>query len=247
MSSCKNCVFATYEAIHPIGDIQSGCQLGILDIYASQGTVISNKENYKVIEDRVCLFGRGRAWAVKQTKPIKEVVREEVKPTITTIMVLSGDGCSEESISLTLSSICKQNPLPKEIVFVNKTDISFEYLHKIASAFNIPYTIHKVLDKTEDLGETINLIVSKIKTNWYHVIDAGYAVESHVYNSIDRLLNEDFEKFLILYTDPNSFLYQFVNIKLHQALGGNSKLTLLDKTLEIIKEHPEWKSYARQI
>lgn len=259
---CQNCVFAEHEDSGPEDRVvQTGCSLGRLEKLEANGATISNvvgkKEDFYVIEGRICNTCRGPKWKndveEKGINDIKLYVRDEINVKCTFIVYL-GPGQAIEDAAYTAKSIDEQDLPASKIIIMNNSGVQpMDFVNQFRE-FNVKtewYMEYVAEMQSEDVlaaleGEDrivkdqliqemymrcIDLGAKKTKTIYYAVFNAGDKVPTNYLHDIDVALNDDLVRILALTPEESNSGGQFVHQALHSQIGGNKERPCLDKII----------------
>ena len=231
-TSCKKCVFATYDNI-----TQKDCSLQLLDKYRAHDIEIieaydEDKEFY-VLHKLKCPYKRLDSWKYSN-EPLeiqKEHVQKEANVHFHAIIFLNDD---IEDANRTLQSLINQKLPPVQITLVR---LLGSKVHPVDLA-NLCQTIRNISWRVENLtviveseDEILKLILPFIKTNVFIVFQAGFIVPDNTLIDISKEVVENLQSFIMI--TPNSTKNGTVCIKQlysqYAAYTGNTLQEKLEK------------------
>jgi hypothetical protein len=225
---CKDCIFAGPQF----------CDWNIPTKFMEQGTVIDlDKDNFYIIQDRICVFGRSESWKKNQNENIKSVVLKEIEIKYSLIVV--ADECSRiDDIIWTVNGLQNQNIQPQKLIVVilhNKSIVAStrEFLNEL----NILYRLEYIIDDKSDKIDAINLGAKKTETRWYAAIEAGQLLPNNFSNVINIALNEKLIKFVAVVPMEDNGEPIFIQNNIHEFIGYGDPFKM--------RENPEWKKMIK--
>lgn len=222
---CRDCVFAQWD-----GRTQVGCDWNRLDKFDEVGTKIMGEEDkatgkqYFRICGRICNTCRhpttlkgvpARKW--------KEKVREEIKVRIAMMVYVDSDEQEQDCIR-TLESFRNQTATPHEIVVIYNNGGSeappayAEWLSDVPTFWRV----EQMRELGIGFGKAVDLTVDNKDTTsvYYTVCRAGYTYPINYVETIDKAINDDLDRFVLLLPDRDGDGL-FAQVSLHKILSGN--------------------------
>lgn len=232
-TSCGNCIFATYDG----GNQQTGCKANRLEKFAKAGCNIpfmeENGKIYCCIEDRICnmLCTKEKVERHNMRFPLEEM-RQLIKIQYG-VFILAEEEHTFEQICETINSLFSQSIQPKEInVILNTDGISRAKLvrffkEKEDLLQELKWNVIHILDKGEDGSRNsvewaldYGVSVSKYQQTWLVVFQPGFKVPTTYLSRIDKLINDDLERFSIV-LPVDDWNCAFIQTTLYKSLDGN--------------------------
>lgn len=232
-TSCKLCVFATYE-----GNVQHGCDFDRLKKFDEIGTVIESKneddKHYFIIKDRVCnACTQESALADIPARKWYDTVKEKMAIRCNMAIYVGKDHTMDDA-KRSLESIIWQNLPPHEIKILlhgsHNVGEYIAYMTEHASSFD--WEVQEVVLEGANYLQALDLTMERIKSTFYTVSNAGYEYPSNYLSTINRAINIDLKRFVALLPDQNGNGF-FIQRGLHKLVGGNRGIPVLEKLDEI--------------
>lgn len=225
---CKDCVFAQY-----MGSTQVGCMFGRIEKFRRQGVkvleVFDEDSKFFVIQT-ACRAHRHREspWAMRH--PGRErlaVCRKELELALDVVMVMH-DQHTVEEVKTTVDSLLAQTLLPMKVtVVVNRDGIPPQEIRAILPSDWVAQYIQERQPDGSRIGpdRCIDHAVVGSRSQFYAVFTPGYVVPPDFAASLDRALNDDLERFLLL--EPNEDGQgMVVSMLAHAYYGGNTEAVI---------------------
>jgi len=208
---CAGCCFKKVEEDNGVWAHQTGCQFKVLERMRDQGAEILehvDEENcfvYNSIVDRVCVYYRPILGWMDRFPDISDadlmsIARQEVKPRMGMIIISDGD---MEKLRDTASSIIEMKIKPHKVcVQFKNSDIRPTSALGILSSYfdsnNIEYRIDYIMEQDAINTRIIDIAFKKIPQSYFCTFEAGFKIPVDFIDAIDRALNDDLERFLML-------------------------------------------------
>ena len=226
-TSCKECIFATYE-----GKTQTGCELGRLKKYKEQGfvqEVYDEDKEFYVIRDRICLKCRDHNWRERYSKldneQIKQLVDWQAQVQYQVVIIMESN--SVAPLTNTLSSLDEQKIIPKKVVVVNQNEVGAKP-GKIISKLKTDKWAWKLqnIEFGREHHECVDLVIKMNRQYPYYVVcKDGYMFDRDFSTELNHSLLEDLKTFGVA-KDRN---IEIVPTIFHMIHNGNKGKLLTDK------------------
>lgn len=221
-TSCRDCVFATYE-----GKTQVGCSFGSRTaLYAERGRLVEAYDETKeffVVNNTRCVAHRTKAWADKQGGvTLADAARAELQQKVDFLIPLH-DPVNWDDISLTLNSLRRSSVPPNSVTLINlQKQFRVPELHarlrQVADGLN-----WFLSDPREDYitdGRAVDLAVTKLKGHFYSVWHPGVMVPREFVRNLDAKVVDQIGRALLL-TPDNMGNGLTVALGFHRSVEGN--------------------------
>jgi hypothetical protein len=208
---CASCCFKEVEEDNEVWAHQTGCQFKVLERMRDQGAEIKEHTDgehcfvYNSIVDRVCVYCRPiKGWMDRfpgvSDAGLMKIAREEVKPRMGMIIISDGDMAD---LQLTVTSVANMDIKPHKVCvqFKNQDMRPTNALGLLGSYFdahNIEYRIDYIMEKDAVDTRIIDIAFKKLPQSYFCVFEAGFVVPKDFIDAIDKALNDDLERFLML-------------------------------------------------
>lgn len=247
-TTCEKCVFAL--GLDPDGaGVQTGCALDRVDKFLVKGTNISLKrlDDHRIcyVIDRVCMTCRTEEWAKQQVIPgdcncigdaLAKLVRKEIQLPLHCVVYADHD--DEAAILKTVASLASQTvppavvqiilnydrARPGKLIQTLKTDYAgfpaWLVQTQVPSKDAEGYSLLHPYGQRHGRGRALDLAIDQCDKPYYATFNAGYEVEPDFIAGIDRHVNDELERFLLLQGDEHGNCDVVVR-QMHVNVGGN--------------------------
>lgn len=241
VTNCKDCVFKIDGLFG-----QAGCSLNRLNKFEDK-VYIEEDQSWRI--NRVCNTWRPEHWTeLHKGENLEELVMKEVELKCSVIVRQEKENL--DNISLTLKDLAQQHLKPSSVtLIVENKDIPIDQIFKMMTNVfkesNISWNFERILDipiNCDDAKLKEKLIDHKIwdkgisRSNGQYTMlcEGGCRISKNTLNSINKLLNYDLRRFLLII--PNKKTHKLVfQTKLWKTLGGFGTLGLIEK-IKILEE-----------
>lgn len=243
-TQCKDCVFAEWS-----GPQQIQCEFDRLEKFVDNGTEVveeidpkTNKKYFRII-GRICNTCRDRS-AMKGIPRRKWIntVRQEVRVRVA--LVIYVDQADDfDNVYRSLTSAYNQNLTPYEIILiynVNGEDAPVDYTNWFMNNTDKVQwrieTIYDTLTTGDPYGASIDLAVKSkdMKATYFSACRAGYQFPDSYLDNIDKTINDDLKRFVILLPDEDGNGL-FVQTSLYNFIQGSKHTGGCDNIVDKIK------------
>lgn len=198
-TSCKGCYFQQMMTDTIPGSLprQVGCYLGRIETLADQSAKIieayDEEEEFFVIEDRFCTAFRPKAWGANRTyDENKKQLLYEIRYFPDAIIYVNNLSSKDDIIHTFKSLTCHIDSGCKHIYIVlDDSPIDALKLEKELSTIkdNQKFSITRVFGSNGHKGKAIDIVYSRLTSNYFVVIDAGNKLPIDHFDRIDTTLN----------------------------------------------------------
>ena len=242
-TSCKECIFASYNPIKINGDKseQDGCNIGRLipafnevpvkhvDPNIDIVEVYDDEQEFFVINNLKCHYKRTASWGNKIDKNSwQERVYAENRLKYQSIIFANND---IQNLIDTTTALTQQLIPPQYITIVRKPDntvrpsIISDYLNTI----ELPWGIENVIDSEIDNTKVVDSILQKRSYPYYSLFEAGIILPVDLFESINTQIYDNNLIFVALTHNKQPVL---VSTYIHNVYGGNRPTSIVEKTRE---------------
>jgi hypothetical protein len=257
---CLNCVFAEWEPIDESGEwgCQSGCAFNIIPRMLEQGAEVLSREDeekklqYCSIVDRVCVYcrpieGWGNRFPGIANADLMKIAREEVKPRMGMIIISDGD---MDKLHKTVNSVVAMDIKPHKVCvqFKNQDMRPTNALSILGSYFdthNIEYRIDYIMEKDAVDTRIIDIAFKKIPQSYFCTFTAGFEIPADFIEVIDKALNDDLERFLML-LPIDGINGMVAQTRVAKQIGGSNE-DFLGSKLQRVAEKQECQFLIRPV
>lgn len=236
-TSCKECVFAEYEA-----KTQTGCKTGRLDKYREKGVDIIEaedlEENEFFVIESWCNHYRDKDWAESkevsedQTENLLSKMKEETTPPLGFIILFNKDS-SLDGLTTTLNLI---KLVEDRINYIIISDSSEEEYSKMIETCEevfgeqekYDWKISKLMEKDCDPLRGVDLVFGYIKNGYYYVIESGQEPVNNIVSLIDKRTNDELDPVAYIKFSDEDVPY-IAQATMHKYLNGNYGMPLIKK------------------
>lgn len=243
---CRDCVFAEYE-----GSTQVGCYLDMLDKMRNNGAEIvpvrDNEKEFFVVKGRACMPCRSPAWAraqdAKSLDELGDLARSEFTLKCDTFILIEANN-SFEDVVRTVESLKKQKVKPRRLILMNfNLDIKPVAVRQLLKAEPyIKWNLEQVVEDVSDgqrLPRLVNIAARKAESPYYCAFVAGFEVPEDYLSSIDKALNTDMQRLMLLVPEEEQVNGVFMQRMTHKLIGGFSHDESLYEKVKAITESQE--------
>ena len=223
-TSCEHCCFKTLDN----QEKQVGCQLGRLDKFKEQGTLVETVGDNFLIKNRFCETLRTKIWLRKFDNTVDAInaVYKEITIEVDLIIMILGWHTFDD-FQKTLDSVLGQELKPKCLrVVINNEDVFqarvFELLAEVLPE-DMEFYVHKMTE-ISSVNLAFDTAADACKSAFYCVFQSGFIIPKNYLSSIDNSLNRDANRFCAL--EPYNGNGLFIQHQLHKTLGGNKEVVL---------------------
>lgn len=228
---------------------------------------LDTKKQFAVIDGRICTTLREQPWVNEQHKKadkkegegftLQELMalakHEVTMQRNTTLIVYIPQESEWEDVHNYVEWLKDFEKPFNHVLFMNTSRklLPITFVHNMQHEFkNLPFTwqmefvlegTHKLIEKSL-LHQCIDMAVKKTQTVYYLFTDIYHQVEPYYMERIDKAINEELDRFLIIHTEDEQGL--FSQTRLHKMVGGFNKGSYIDK-LTRIAESQECPSLVR--
>jgi hypothetical protein len=246
-TSCKDCVFATYE-----NKTQVGCAFGRLDAYkrrfgkAAVAAAYDDDKEFFIVNGHACGAKRHCPPEPFNVQSLVRHVRQELTAKVDfVVMVKPGD-----DIIKTVESIKAQTVPAFSVVFLPESkDVSVPSLHmgmrEVAAGMTWSVTSIKERAKDgsfPDRGRLLDLVTDKMKGHFYTVLSAGATVPPDFIEKIDRAVTDELATFMVVRPEHGEGLTVAHGFHRSPLVGGHRAVYAGEGDDEIILEGVEAKA-----
>jgi hypothetical protein len=214
---CRDCIFAEYQNDYDGTPVQEGCKLDRISKFKENNITIlegsDDPENppadgYKefyAIENTICNTLRTEKWREKHLDKnfdeLIDLVNQEIKINYNWIIVNRTE--TEEEIRARLSEVGKQSIKPARISFIRYQSSPTQpktigTLINREKSLRIPWSIEDVVEDKTTEDETIDLILSKNKTQFYFISSANEPILTDISIKVNDIVNSELKRFGLL-------------------------------------------------
>lgn len=237
---CKYCGFAQYEYVEDTTggrQSQTGCMVGRLEKYRDKGLITEcydDNAEFSVI-NTVCMGYRKAEWMMAHKDNWEEKFKDETRVRVDLLVPVGNDRLYDIKTLIQDS----QGQFEK-IIIVNlngRNNLYQEQLSKlIRETCKVPYVLECCLSP-KTVAEGIDLVIKlkRLNSPYYMLCRPGFVVRENAVESINKLVNEHLEEFLVI-EDPNvedEYNGLLFNRVAHQKLGGNEETSLYSKIQDL--------------
>lgn len=238
------------------------------DIEPETGKELDSTTTFSIIGGRICTTQREQNWidtqSTLQDRPLDEGFGLEELMTLafaevkvernTTLIVFIPDGTEWGVVKTHIEHLIK-NPFV-HIIFMNcsRKIMPIEFVHNIQHEYKegLPFTwqMEFLLEGTHHtqikqlMHQCIDIAVKKASTVNYLFTYIDNLIEPDYLKSIDKALNEDLKRILMVHDDEEQGL--FSQVRLHKLVGGFNNDSYIEK-LKRIAEAQECPNLIRTI
>jgi len=239
-TSCKNCVFATYEE----NRTQTGCALSYLEIYRAQKTEIlevydANSEFY-VINEKKCPGYRENSWFMQyglENSSVEDKLNKFYEMNkINYLLVINFNllGASEDTLAILEQILSGLTIHPQKIVFITSGEpreiTSYKNLNQlmVKAKINCTWRMQGMVDDTISNEEILHSIVNLNKP--YRFICSLQKIPTdlnHLLHTANEIVYKKLEQFNVL-TDGSGSCILFS--------GGVYRFSLAENHIDILSD-----------
>ncbi len=188
-TSCKNCIFATYQE-----NTQIGCELNLLDRYTEIDECFDDEKEFYVLRNTLCGSKRNSTWKYAKNTFDDQVdqLKVENRPRIHVFIVGSP---YIKDITCTLKDIRRQKYHIELITVLNVKNVSpLKIIKELKNNEYDPNNDHKWELKNIQEGESqnvndlIHFSAKKHAIPYYVVFEAGKGISSDFLNNIGQII-----------------------------------------------------------
>lgn len=220
-TSCAKCLFAVRDN----NGIQTGCQLGRVEIYRERGVAELDGSSYLI--QGLCQACR----ANDQFSMTASALRKSLE--ISASVIING---MEKDYWYAVKQVLRQKLMPSKVIIIvgpGKVDVEkyTEYL-KYFSDKESNLLIKKYHLKSAPFWECVNDTVDRFDIQYYTILDGDSDLDPDYLRKIDVKVNDNLEPLVAVFSD-GEYRNTFSSV-LHHMLGGNAKdKSLKQKVIEL--------------
>lgn len=246
---CLGCVFAKGKLVGEDDTLQffqdkDGCEHNVLARFREQGENIvdgtdEKKNEFHVIVGRTCPFYRPKIWlndmGVEMDKAVKRARREvSVAPDV---IIYFGKDHTTEDLKKTCGSIRENSLLPEKIYIANHTTYKPSTLLMLMQDLSfLPWRIETILEESSGVFRVLDIVSKKCESIFTTYFEAGFEVPSDFFSSLDKFVNDELKKFILLEPITGSINGLTVMRLFYYMAGGNKGHTIIEKAQKISEE-----------
>jgi hypothetical protein len=230
-TSCKDCIFATYQS-----HTQIGCSMDRLELMKKYNIEIleayDDHKKFYIINDLNCAYYRTKLWIYAQDKwstttEIYQTQQQQIQKEIALkyhAIIFTNNNL--EAVKQTLLSLNSQQLLPTKVTIVRPYDSLINRLEllSLCHTLTIPWKIENLVQPYTD-NEIIDIVVNFVKTDIYAVFYAGFIMPSDIFSTLNDIAHNQFLSCVMLL--PNSANNGLiVSQKIHNLYQGNRQKPL---------------------
>jgi len=199
--------------------------------YPDTGVKYQVEDDSLVVLNHVCQFYRPQAWADANPENRMEIAREEVK--IKADLLLYIDNSNIEYLSKRQDDISNMTLKPRNVFYINNSDRTI-------------YTKDRCVGCKTTLCNIVNPEIKNVwsaadcampKSQYFCIFDALDKISPTYLEDIDRRLNDDLEKFVML-TPAYGWSGTIIQRRMYELLGKNHEKPIVDKIRKACEEYP---------
>lgn len=259
---CRGCVFA--QGVTSIYKDQSrflqshyGCEMGVLEKMQANGETITDcedeiKNEFHVIEGRVCPFYRVEAWvgmagldSELDMEMMKRKVREEASLQYDAIVYFTS-GMDPNDVIVTMNALSNCNIQPKRVYIVNTSDVKpSQFVRLFNASAPLPWRMETTVEDCDPM-RALDIISKKCESMFMVYFTAGYQPHPEFFDGIDSALYDELDKFIAI--EPldyrpgtaqkiESLINGLVVMRVfYKQVGGCARSFIVEKTRRICEE-----------
>lgn len=239
-TSCKDCIFATYEEDQPVHEkpLQIGCRLGRIDIYSAQGNVVEAfdyEKDFYLIHGRICSCCRKSDYADREQLDLDGLilkVRQDVKLKFD-LMVIAEH--SMEDVKKTIDAAVAEEYRPYQLTVIRKlgSQIRPSTLREYLDSLGIKWRIQSITNPALDERDMIDNGVPGSKCGYYISVRAGSVLPDKYLETLDSVWNDKLIQLGVVIVSPDDPVnFMMVSRSVHSYLSGNDGFELEYKIKE---------------
>lgn len=257
---CRFCEFRMNDS----EGIQIGCEANLLDSLSENGAEIYHyevddehgKDNYLVIDNRICPYRRPMGWKNAKTKLLSDdrsyvdIAYEElcVAPDI---IVYLAPGHTVDDLLKSAKSIQNQTHKTNKMLFINFAGITPIEFSRAKSELKKEYAMEYMMipprknendefDVDANRHLAVDFAAKKIKSSHFAVIDAGIELPTNYVENMNLTLFKKLERMILSLPDGKE-QGMFTSTQIFKQLAGNTGMPYVEKVLQKleIKQCPQ--------
>ncbi len=236
-TDCRNCVFAKYD-----GNTQVDCKLGRLDKFRENGMVVEeacdDELEYYVVKGVYCNTYRKAEWAERfKDKKLELHVLDEVKVK-EKIYVYAGPDSTLEALRTTIFSLKAQtiSPVLVEVMY-NRSAAKSSHVLALLNKSKLKFRLTTITEPDADLWRSLDICHKKLDSVYYSIFQAGFEVPTDFIESLNKSLNLDMNRFVMLRPIDGNQNALTISTRLHKMLGSSTgKEPLVELTESLAQE-----------
>lgn len=225
-TACKECCFAVYH-----GKTQVGCRFDRIEKFRRHGIeVIEAKDEEReffVVEGACRLHKNVKSPWYLRTPPAErmERAREEIQLHVEVVVVMQ-EGDTVEQARGTIRSLTEQSIRPSVTVVVNRGGVKpTDLLIFMPDDWSVRFITERREGKRVSKERCVDIALADSKADFYATFSPGAVVPRDFILAIDRAINDDLERFLLL--EPNDEGQgMVVRMTAHTYFGGNAEAVI---------------------
>jgi hypothetical protein len=237
--ACKPCVFAEYE-----NRVQTGCQLGRLQIFKDRKETSFEPESNSYIINRICSASRGNAWANSNLgRNLIALVEKEVRVRVDVVITCDHDDDKyivSQLLSLVSACVNQEQIKPISISCVIKNDsIIFKDLYydleKLIGLTDIKLHIIKVVEQDADHLRMADMGIDKCSGQYMALFDLSDHIPLNLLKVFNEKINQELLK-ISMVESPGQFTPLIIQVPLCKILAKNKGYSVIDKVKDLAKD-----------
>lgn len=238
-SSCKNCFFSVWK-----DKTQTGCSLGLIDKYREQAEVVEVfdevGDEFFVINGKHCQFKRSNIWGHRFNKNHDNAyvaARKENYPKVELFIYLDNlDNTAFAHLDKTLESIEKDKISGIRLInnsLQDPTPLSQHFQQKLfdLDLNSVSWSCHNIIESA-NYNRACDITIKQSKAQYFLVGKAGFKLPKKQLDKLDKLLNDEFKPFSLIYFDDETYLSSVI---LYKMTGGNRDRAFIEKIRDAAK------------
>ena len=221
-----------------------------------EGKELDTTKEFAVINGRICTTLREQNWINRllvdepedkgiTLEELMQIAKDEVNiQKNTTLIVFIPEGTPWEIVASFIDHLKGLDKPFRHTIFMNASRklMPLTFVHNMQHYYKeLPFTwqmeyvlegTHNVMEKSL-LHQCIDIAVKKCETVYYMTTDVYARVDESLVDKIEKTINEDLERLLVIH-DPDSSI--FSQVRLHKLVGGFTNRNYIDKITKIAKE-----------
>lgn len=251
---CRFCEFRMNDS----EGVQVGCEANVLDNLTLNGAEVYHyevddehgKDNYLVVDNRICPYRRPNGWKDVKAKLLSDdrsyvdIAYEELC-VVPDVIVFLAPGHTVDDLLKTTYSIQNQTHKVNKILFINFAGITPTQFSRAKSELTKRATMYAMeymmipprLDENNQFDFTAtrhlaaDFAVKKIKSSHFAIVDAGIELPSDYVENMNKTLFKKLERMILSLPDGKE-QGMFTSTQIFKQLAGNVGMSYVDKVLE---------------
>lgn len=217
-TDCGGCVFYKPNAIHEENLKNNQCALGRHKKFMANGAIVKFDYGVHKISGRFCSARRPKDWAEKYNPAnLEMVVRAEIAARTEVYVYL--EELDEVALQKTIISLKNQAFQPSLVAVICNGKVKTQGIFRILDESELDYKVDIVAEKLAR-NRAIDITAKKCVATLYLVLNQGQTLEQDHLAKLDKILNLDLERFLII--PANEHCGETVYFLAHKQFNGNA-------------------------